>query len=351
MRFRHLLFGATALIALAAGAVDLSADISLRYPESEASARSYNLINSDALLFKQPGLGMTVSSDSRNERQAIRPPMAPPAPGYNVKLRGCNLRPANTNNTAIVTFRANADYGMTTLVTGDQFRANGGGCYNGNDYYFIGYTQLFGSSIAQYYHYNASTWEMLSVRDAEEGCIGYDMTYDPTDGKIYGIFYTDDMTGYVFGTFDPETVTRTAIATLPCEYFAIAASPQGVIYAIDEDGDLNTLDKTSGKATLVGSTGVKPHYKQSADFDDTTGRLYWVAAKADNTSAFYEVNTTTGAATKIFDLPDEDQIVALDVMTPEAPQGAPNTADALKIDITDGSLKGKLTFTAPDSSS
>lgn len=78
-------------------------------------------------------------------------------PGYNVKLRGCNLRPANTNNTAIVTFRANADYGMTTLVTGDQFRANGGGCYNGNDYYYIGYTQLFGSSIAQYYHYNAST--------------------------------------------------------------------------------------------------------------------------------------------------------------------------------------------------
>ena len=348
MRFRHLLFGATALIALAAGAVDLSADISLRYPESETSARSYNLINSDALLFKQPGMGITVSSDSRNDRPAIRPPMAPPAPGYNVKLRGCNLRPANTNNTAIVTFRANPDYGMTTLVTGDQFRANGGGCYNGNDYYFIGYTQLFGSSIAQYYHYNASTWEMLSVRDAEEGCIGYDMTYDPTDGKIYGIFYTDDMTGYVFGTFDPETVTRTAIATLPCEYFAIAASPRGVIYAIDEDGDLNTLDKTSGKATLVGSTGVKPRFKQSADFDDATGRLYWVAAKADNTSAFYEVDTTTGAATKIFDLPDEDQIVALDVMTPEALQGAPNTADALKIDITDGSLKGRLTFTAPD---
>ncbi len=93
----------------------------------------------------------------------------------------------------------------------------------------------------------------------------------------------------MFGTFDPETVTRTAIATLPCEYFAIAASPQGVIYAIDEDGDLNTLDKTSGKATLVGSTGVKPRFKQSADFNDTTGRLYWVAAKADNTSAFYEV--------------------------------------------------------------
>lgn len=35
-------------------------------------------------------------------------------------------------------------------------------------------------------------------------------------------------------------------------------------------------------------------------------------------------------------------------MTPEALQGAPNTADALKIDITDGALNGKLTFTAPD---
>lgn len=348
MRFRHLLFGATALLALAAGAVNFSADISLRHPGPERPSRAYNLLNSDLLLFKQPAMGKTVSTDSRSVRPAVTPPMAPPAPGYNVRLRGCNLRPANTDKTAIVTFRANADYDMTSIVTGDQFRANGGGCYNGNDYYFIGYTQLFGTSIAQFYHYNASTWEMLTVRDAAEGCIGYDMTYDSTDGKIYGIFYNDDMTGYVFGTFDPASVTRTAIATLSCEFFAIAASPQGVIYAIDEDGDLNTLDKTSGKVTLVGSTGVKPQFKQSADFDDSTGRLYWVAAQADNTSAFYEVNTTTGAASKIFDLPDEDQIVALDVMTPEALQGAPNTADALKINITDGSLKGKLTFTAPD---
>lgn len=331
--------------------------ISLRSPDSGTPTRSYNLLNNDALLFKTPGMGMVTNlSESRIRRAASDTPgakaplAAPPAPGYNVRLQGCNLRKANTDATSIVVFRAHPDYDMTPLVSGDQFRANGGGCYTGNDYYFINYTQFWGMNIVEFYHYDTITWECLKLKDATEGCIAYDMTYDPTDGNIYGAFYNDAMNGYVFGTFDPETVTRTAISTLPCEYFAIAASPDGVIYGIDEDGNLNTIDKETGDISLVGSTGIIPKFKQSATFDHSTGHLYWVAATADQNSVLYDVDVNTAAVTKIFDLPIEDQIVALGVLPPEAKAEAPNTVEDFILEPVDVSLKGMVSFTAPDHS-
>lgn len=354
MKPRHLLYGAMAVLASLTCVSATAQDISLRSPSGTPPTRSYNLLNNDALLFKTPGMGLVTNLSATQTRvgsdtRSIKAPLAaPPAPGYNVRLQGCNLRAADTDATSIVVFRAHPDYDMTTIVSGDQFRANGGGCYAGNDYYYVNYTQFWGMNIVQFYHYDTVTWERLTVRDASEGCIAYDMTYDPTDGNIYGVFYNDEMNGYVFGTLDPETVTRTAIAPLPCEYFAIAASPDGVIYGIDEDGNLNTLDKATGNISLVGSTGIIPKFKQSAAFDCSTGRLYWVAVQADQNSALYEVDVNTAAVTKIFDLPIEDQIVALDVLTPEASELAPNSVDDFTFSPVETSLKGIVTFTAPD---
>ncbi len=353
MKLKHLLCVAMTCLASISGISATSGHTSLRSPASLPPARPYNLLNNDALLFKSPRMGVVKNLSNPTDKPAgtsgaKAPSAAPPAPGYNVRLQGCNLRASGTDATSIVVFRANPDYDMAEIVSGDQFRANGGGCYAGNDYYYMGYTQFWGMNLVQFYHYDTTTWERITVRDASEGCISYDMTYDSTDGKIYGAFYNDDMNGYVFGTFDPQTVTRTAIAQLPCEYFAIAASPDGVIYGIDEDGNLNTIDKATGNISFVGSTGIIPQFKQSADFDDSTGRLYWVAVQADQTSALYEVDVTTAAVTKIFDLPLEDQITALGVLPPETAASAPNRIEEFTLTTADAALKGTVAFTAPD---
>lgn len=352
MRLRHLMS-----VSVVAAALGLSAataqHVSLRMPDSAPSARSYNLLDNEVALFKNPQISVAFDFDGQafatGKPVAVRPPLAaPPAPGYNVRLQGCNLRPSGTDATSIVVFRANEQHDMTALVSGDEYRANGGGCYAGNDYYCVGYTQFFGMTLPTLYHYDASTWSLVEVHDAPVGCISYDMTYDATDGKIYGAFYNDDMSGFVFGTLDPATVSRSVIAQLPCEYFAIAASPAGVIYGIDEDGCLTTIDKVTGNITIVGQTGVKPMFKQSADFDDTTGRLYWAGVKADQTSALYEVDVNTGAASKIFDFAIEDQILALNVLAPEAVADAPNSVENLAVDFAGGALQGVVSFTAPD---
>lgn len=152
-------------------AASASQHLSTRFPDSKPQARTYNLLADEAALFKTPRMGMVVnlSEEGRLESPAsnVRPPMAvAPPPGYNVRLQGCNLRPAGTDATSVVIFRAHPDHGMTAVVSGDQFRANGGGCYVGDNFYYIGYTQMFGMNLASFYHYNATTWEAVAVKDA-----------------------------------------------------------------------------------------------------------------------------------------------------------------------------------------
>lgn len=348
MRLRNYLLAVTVAMGGWLCQSIVAEDLSVRVPDNASGGRRFNLLDDDAALYKDPRVRMFV--DDGRSITVSRPLRfnAPPQAGENIRLQGCNLRPAGNDETAIVAFRATKDYQPTVLQNGDEFRANGGGCYVGEDYYYVGYSQFFGMVLASFYHYNATTWESVEVKDLDQGCISYDMTYDSTDGKIYGIFYNDDMNGYVFGTFDPATLIRSEIAPLPCEYFAIAASPAGVIFAIDEDGNLNRLDKSTGAISSVGPTGIVPKYKQSAEFDDNSGILYWAASHTDGSSALYQVDITDGHATKIFDFPNDEQITALHVLAPEAAAGAPNRVEGFSVEFENGGLSGRISFVAPD---
>lgn len=348
MRFKNYLIAGAMVIGGWLCQPIVAESLSGRSPEDVERGMVFNLLDEDVKLFKNPRVRMHVDGGRQSVTPLRNRSGAPPVKGENVRLQGCNLRPAGNDDTSIITFRATNEYQFSVLQNGDQFRANGGGCYVGNDYYYVGYSQIFGMVLPSFYHYDATTWELVEVRDLDQGCISYDMTYDATDGKIYGIFYNDDMNGYVFGSFDLATLVRTEIATLPCEYFAIAASADGVIFAIDEDGNLNKFDKQSGVATWVGSTGIEPKYKQSADFDDSTGKLYWAASHADGSSALYQVDVTDGHASKIFDFPNDEQITALHVLPPEAAAGAPNKVENLSVEFENGGLAGRISFVAPD---
>ena len=69
------------------------------------------------------------------------------------------------------------------------------------------------------------------------------------------------------------------IADLPERMVAIAANQKGVIYTIGKSGKLYTVDKQTGAATEVGSTGVSDvqGFYQSACCDMKTGKIFWAA--------------------------------------------------------------------------
>ena len=98
-----------------------------------------------------------------------------------------------------------------------------------------------------------------------------DGDYDSTTGKVYALMYSDNLENQVFGTLDYASNTRTIIKQLNENFFTLAASPEGELFAVRHDGALVKFNKANGSYTKVGNTGISPIYMQSAAIDPRTG--------------------------------------------------------------------------------
>ena len=177
------------------------------------------------------------------------------------------------------------------------------------------------------------------------------LTYDYQDSRVYGCFQNG--ANYIFGFFDPtqKPCNVTTIAT--CErYMAMAASPDGTIYAITMAGKLYQIDKATGDNMEIGSTGVKinPGSPCCATFDWNTGKLYWQNVCSDDCNGdMYTVNTTSASVTKLYTYDPWRALLAIDFeYTPGAetklPPSAPTSID---VKFSGASLTGDVTFKAP----
>ncbi len=247
--------------------------------------------------------------------------------------------------------------GMYKIPTSDQsdfslirsgVLANKGGAVVENIYYAVTSLSMFGEIWVEIDAYNAETWEPVPYYiEPETSVIASDVTVDPMTGKVYGCFYNDAFDGgYVFGTIDYKTATRTAIKDIPSEigyYNAVAADADGSIYAIDIQGRFYKIDKNSGEPLLIGDTGIKPQYAASATIDPASGRMFWTYS-TDSEGALYEVDKTTGTATLLCLFPNAEEVTGLYVASPLAENAAPAPAENIEAIFEDGKLSGKIRF-------
>lgn len=231
-----------------------------------------------------------------------------------------------------------------TVKRNGGIAANGGGAPVGDSYYLVRYYSL---SEIQIERYDTINWYKNKTTAVGVGLIASDVTYDPATDKVYGCFYNDDASGYVFGTIDYTTATRTSIAALSDQWNSVAADKNGNIYAIDMSGNLLSVNKTNGETALIGATGVTPKYISSAAFDYRYGKLFWTVAPADESTYLYEINTTTGAATLIYKFENGDQVTGLFVPKPTSEEGAPDIVENAVVNFPNGTLSGTVDFTAP----
>jgi len=341
---------------LAIGAIwfaGFAANDYLRHSDSEVSASGSHeseMFERCERMLKDNGASFKSFEPVKTVRQSVLP--VAPQPGQNVRIAGNVISsaawPSGDKAVGMYSFRPFGEPELTLLKKDAVISANGGGCCTDEVYCFLNYMRMFGEYYVSLYTYNPDTWEMLSVRDATAAEIALDMTFDRVSGKIYGVFNNDNRNGYVFGTLDLDAVKRTAIADLPCMYYALAADASGDVFGIDEDGNLHKFNKETGVPSLVGPTGFTPKYSQSATFDFESGKMYWAASGVDGETSLFEVNTSTGELTPIYDFKNKEQIVGIYVMPPAAEKGAPNEVENLSLDFSGGSLSGSVLFTAPD---
>lgn len=250
-----------------------------------------------------------------------------------------------------------SEYGLYSIATdgtaispiaqGDDYAVTSG-FYADGKFYAVSFFQFFGMYFVQNLVFDATTGELLQTSEYGDDMtlVATDFAYDEATGKAYGTFFNSDMSGYNFGAFDPETFTTTEICAVETSWNGCAFGADGYIYAIDANGALLKVDKTNGAATTIGDTGMAPQYISSAAFDKKTGRFFQMISN-DEEAAMYEVNLATAEATKLFDFPDYDEYVGAWVPAPLAEDGAPAALSDFAVDFNEGSLSGKVSFTAP----
>ena len=246
---------------------------------------------------------------------------------------------------------------LTALPNTNIYSVNmtAGGVFANDKFYYINYTVYSWGSSRYLYIMDTTTepWTTMTSIYLNDFYLfsPSGVAVDPTTGTIYGIFSTADGQSRELSTVDYDRQSRTPIATVGNNYLTFSINAKGEIYSIANDGNLYKLDKATGEATLVGPTGVSvaPNL-QSATFDQKTGTLYWASYEGSEgayASAFYAVDTATGAATKISDLPQNAEISLLAIPAPLAEDDAPAVITDLSLAFDGGSTTGNVNFTAP----
>ena len=183
--------------------------------------------------------------------------------------------------------------------------------------------------------------------------VAKDMTYNEADGKIYGIFKTGQYSyTWALATYDGENKTTQKIYEYPSETVitAIAADADGQLWGIiSTEGKLVKIDKATGGITEVGSLGITTDCdNQSAAIDNKTGKMYWISGQSMYTPAqsLYEVDLSTGAATKRYDVAS-GRYNGFFIVSPKSDPSAPAAPENLTAEFVGTDTETKVTFDIP----
>lgn len=288
----------------------------------------------------------------------------------NLRLRGLMTydNAKDVNNFGVYDYTATAPVSRKQVVSIPRISASGGSVVKDNVLYYYDYAVEYGYvSWATYYKYDLAANKQLSRTS-----VGYDtdkaynnaamsVATDPTTGTVYCCSFHYDTTtkalSYVLATWDLEGMTKTVVAPLDAPLRVLACTADGRLYGItastaatgtaNNGGTLVSVDKTTGKLTKIGDTGVRPGaYFQAATIDAATGVFYWFANEQDAAANLYTVSLITGAATKVGALPNGDQVVCAYVPH-EFADGVPSPAEKLRVAFAGGALTGTVSFAVP----
>lgn len=237
--------------------------------------------------------------------------------------------------------------GCTTfkpLAVGNDFNAYYGGVYVDGKLLTIGPGAWEGSEFKVH---DTDTWELTKSGTSPYDFIAVAMAAQPGTNTIYTCYYSDDFEEYHWGTFSLDIFEASFQANLRdmC-YSGLAFAPDGTLYGITGDGILAKVNLATGAAEYIGNTGLNPEALTSAVYDARSSKIFY-ALSSDACSALYAINPATGASELLYDMPEEEEIVAMYIPKSSAADGAPAVAENLAALFEGGTLEGTVQFTVP----
>lgn len=239
-------------------------------------------------------------------------------------------------------------YSSTAVNLSGDMDACGGAAYiGGNRFFWTYYVSMYGFTTVWHYVADTTTWTSERYGGEVTG-IARDLAWDHTTATLFGCFRGEGGDGYVFGTIDPDDLTkeRKVISRLSEGWDALSVDRYGNLYAISHSGVLYKVDKSTGAMTEIGDTGLKSKYQTTGTIDHDTGLFYFLPV-LDEPAWLYAIDLATAKASPVYLMQDGEQLAGL--YFPESSQNlqVPAAVTGLAADIDHETLKGSVVFTAP----
>lgn len=201
--------------------------------------------------------------------------------------------------------------------------------------------------------FNTTTWTSTRTNlGQEDWSLAALATTEDEDGNVFGEFYNHDASAYEWAKVDYSTRSRDSIGPATNQYVVLGITNAGQLYGVADDGNLYKIDKSNGKETLVGATGLTLKngngqvWSQSGEIDPKDNTFYWLAVDVNGENGLYTIDLNTGKATKIG---NNDGVQSVAMVFPPAPvsQDVPAKVTNASLSFSGTSLSGTVSFTAP----
>lgn len=264
----------------------------------------------------------------------------------NLRIKGILMydNEKSVENLGLYSYTVTEPVSRRMLTPIPRIYANGGSVAVDNRLYTFQYDIQYGYvNSARYYVYDLTTGEQLSSTS-----MGYDLAtayshaavssaVDPVSHTVYSSGYeyndADKTLSFKLKTWDVANNTKTTVGDMKAPLIVMAFDKDGQLWGITasssttstDGGFLIKVDKATGAMTVIGDTGIRPYYDQSAVIDPASGTFYWLANTQTEEANLYTVDLTTAQATLIGAFPNGDEVVAATINPDEYDDAAPST--------------------------
>lgn len=302
----------------------------------------------------QPERGKLILPSAAPTAEARLAPPAKAAAAFKSRIYGLRCINSDWSAPTIVSFSVNGDFNLIEHSASDYDNDNTCGGVYIDGYYYT-------SSGYSIYKYDTSDWSLGRVStiplDQSNMNSPIQLTYNPADSKVYGMFSKPGWNaGYFFGTIDVTTGVATKISDLEVKSYGLACDAKGNMYTILQRELGNTasfypavykVNPADGKMTLLWKTSVSCEgYHTSAVYDFKSKTLFWFADPMKK--SLYEINTETGEPTLVMYMPNNEEMVSVFIPFVLPPGNAPALLEDLNVKFTDANGRATVTFTTPD---